>query len=475
MIGFMLRFYSRRIFLMNIIIFSLFMCVFNTDAAEAPAEMPDCLAGEAAKTYCVNLLSNLGRHNMTPENSVMLQVCCALLEFDYVWFAGIFVQEDIFVKIDINAILYTLSQKSSSNAEQLLHIFREEDDKVNRDEVMICHALGRCVPAFQPNDIKKIVYDFPQVLQQSDIVSSFISRYASADSKRFSTGLQHLLWQKDRILKPHDDICHTSAMNCDFVKYFAHQYRINCAFVKQWTYQCSKPMHGALEYPDSSVQSAVMYPGCAYQIQTAYLDRYWAPLSAYLWRGVKPNLDFNSPDDVGYAYAEEKVDIAEELPKMLDRIVLKMQQVPECESVACMENVHVRLDAIKKYISHMQPHQKAMIFVWAFVMERKGDRAFCDLGFLKEKKKNIHYLWTSCRQDFPSYIDDLTEYTNITDYGRCIRNPDTYRKHQEAKDCDSYESVWQKIIDVPFYEKRNPMGYLFSCIFSNNGDAKGAK
>ncbi|MCY4413537.1 MAG: hypothetical protein OXC30_00925 [Alphaproteobacteria bacterium] len=459
--------------MINIFIFSLFMCISNTYASEDPKNA-DWFTGKAAQRYYRILQTNLERDDITIENSVMLCVCRELVEWDYVWFSTIFVQEDIFVKIDINAILYTLSQEISRKADTLVPIFREEDVKVGRDEAMICHALGRCVPKFQPNDIDKILFGFPQVQQQCDIVSSLKIRYEGAGSDRFSIALKHLLWQKDRIPRLHADICETPPMDCHFVRYFEYQYRMNCAFMQQYAHQYSQPMNSALKSHDASMKSVVMDP----------VDPH---LLAYVCRGVKPTLAFNAPNYMSYAETAIKVRIVEELPKIIDRLYCTVVHIPEDASKACLHNVYARLDQIKRYIQYtcMRRIHLAALFAWAFAMERKGDEAFYALGFFRNPRKKIHYLWISCKKDIPQWLYALVECTDIQNYGDHMRSNLAYHSHELARstrdpkipveDENSYSDRWKDIMsEHQYYWKIRTMGALFNLMFPD-GDAPGAR
>ena len=595
--------------MINIIIFSLLMCILHTDAAEGPgddAEGAAWFTGKAAAINCGIVQSKLANYIAFKE-SMMLQVCCSLFQSDYHWFEGTsahaanhkqaqtWQRAESLVKIDIDVILHILRKKSESNAEELAATFSESDDKVYNGE-MIYHAFVRCVPDFEYSDVEKMLTSVPQLIDRPETLKRLKRRYSRKMEEKFSSALRHLLWRKDYSLKvpsdlkPHKDICSIALADCPFVQQFvyyyqqlsphpmhcdfvysdpymqnmqsyvmdpacAHQYLqqyqqpMHGAFVPQWGQpmrsgvmmppgcvyqdppQYQQPMHGAFvpqwgqpmqsgvmmppgyvyqyppqhQYPPqfqhpnpmhgalmpecfSPMQNAVMDPRCAPQIQTADSERYLEHLRVYVWRGTSPNLDLGEPDYVAYAYAEKKVNIADELPKMLDRIGLRMKKVfPDVcakydKQFACEHNVRVRLDQIKDHIPRMTCVDTAIIFAWAFAMERQGDRAWHSLGFLKGWKDR-DYLWLSCRKQIPDYLYALTECTDIEEYGGCMRNTQTSLQHKEAKgarsteiayqDCDNYSPKWRKRVDLRFVKSRNNIAFLFGLIFPE-GDAPGA-
>ncbi|MCY4414370.1 MAG: hypothetical protein OXC30_05280 [Alphaproteobacteria bacterium] len=557
-----------------------------------------CFTRKSVQENYEILQSNLAKRFVTVENSFMLRVFCSLLESDYRWFEGTFVhaatpeqavileQSDTLVKIDIDAILHTLSQESSSDATQLDQIFRAEDAKVCKDDMMIFDALDRCVPKVDLDDIDEIVSFFPQVREQFDAVCDIRGRYERADSQRFSSALEHLCWKKYNVLKPHSEICNIPDEDCAFVQQFAYHFQqlslhpMHCDFVYPDPYmqnmqsyvmdpacacqslqQCqysnsqhsqpdasvvpsassqdshpetydSSSMHDDCELFDSSRPNVVMDPelasqcpvvvmdpSCAYQysqqfqysnpmngvyvpycfspIQSAVMDPEVASQSqavaldpkhllAYVWRGMTPNLDLGEPDYVAYAYARKKVDIEEELPKMLDRIVCMVKKRRRNTRVACLENCLVRLDQIKWFINNgpISDPQKAMLFAWAFAMERQGNAAFSILGFFRIHQK-IHYLWISCRLQIANWLYALTECTNIQAYGKPMRSANTYLKHQVAQQNSStaipeegessYNQRWRSVMSVnKFYGKKKYIGYLFDHIFPE-GDHPNAR
>ncbi|MCY4413567.1 MAG: hypothetical protein OXC30_01075 [Alphaproteobacteria bacterium] len=142
--------------MIKIIIFSLFMCILNTDAAEGPVcEGLACFTGKSAKTHCRTLKSNLTRSGFIVDESAMWTVCDALSQTNH------FQNENPVLQTDIETILYTLKQASSTSAEGLATIFREADKQV-REGTRILYAFGQCVPKIDiaDEDIKKILIVF---------------------------------------------------------------------------------------------------------------------------------------------------------------------------------------------------------------------------------------------------------------------------------------------------------------------------
>ncbi|MCY4413538.1 MAG: hypothetical protein OXC30_00930, partial [Alphaproteobacteria bacterium] len=247
-----------------------------------------------------------------------------------------------------------------------------------------------------------------------------------------------------------------------------HPNPMHDAFVPQW----GQPMQSGVMMP----------PGCAPQLRNADLEQYLEHLRAYVYRGDKPRLDSGEPDYVAYAYAGKKVEIEEELPNMLDRIAYTVKNKPGDEVRSCEHNVRARLLYIKNSLVWMNNLEKAMIFAWAFVMERKADEAFYALGFLQDDLHDIHYLWISWRLELPNYLYALMECTNIKGYGEEMRSSETCLRHQKAQDercseiptedLQSYISKWEQIMDMRNYRNQG-MRSLFNRIFPK-GDAPDA-
>ncbi|MCY4414410.1 MAG: hypothetical protein OXC30_05480 [Alphaproteobacteria bacterium] len=471
----------------------------DTDAAEAPV----WLTSEAAKRHYCTLQSNLATYGVKVDKSIMLQVCCALLESEYESYTK------ICVKTDIDTIMYLLCKESSINAEKLAETFIAEEGGLQQGVSTLIDAFGRCVPEVQPNAMEAILFFVPNVCDRLSVVRNIKSRYQNeVDSERFSPALKHILSQY--MMK----MCPESWSRPQPI-----QQPMSGAFVKQCPSMQSYEMYPdcAMQsyemYPDCAMQSYVMYPDCAYQYppmqsyvvypdfayqclqlehqcmevadqsQTKYLDRA-KHLLAYVCRGIRPNPDSNAPDYRSYAFSEEKVDILKELPKMLDRIYRMVEKKPNCENTACIQNAQARIHQIKRRLYLMSNFEKSMIFAWAFVVERKGDRAFYDLGFLKGRE-SIHYLWTSCQPDLPHYLYALTECTNIENYGGIMRSTHTYWRHQQAQnscwpkipteDVSSYSPEWRNIMDrYKSCVRRGCMGFLFFEIF-HLSDAAGVR
>ncbi|MCY4414407.1 MAG: hypothetical protein OXC30_05465 [Alphaproteobacteria bacterium] len=182
--------------MINIIIFSLFMCILNAEAAEAAeaAEDPGLLTGAFAQQKYSILRSKLAKYEITVKNSMVMEMCCVLSKFEC------FQSVDSWTKIDIDTILYTLSQKSSRNPRELAKTFRDQSAKVKKSptKIKLFHALGQCVPAIQVNaDEMKAIFSCCTNMQMSDLTVSYIrSRYKNqVFSQRFSLGLQEALWK----------------------------------------------------------------------------------------------------------------------------------------------------------------------------------------------------------------------------------------------------------------------------------------
>ena len=284
-------------------------------------------------------------------------------------------------------------------------------------------------------------------------------------------------------LKPHSEICSIPPKYCAFVH--PCLLPIQCAgmiypvcaypYLQQFQYPYGACVpYGLVEYSPLPMQSAVMDPTFSPQSQTADVDPVFQHLLAYVYRGVRPNFDSNEPDYMSYAFAEQKLDIMKELPNMLDRIGCTVKSQPEYESVACMENVRARLLHIKRSLVWMSDLEKAMIFAWAFVMERKGGRAFYDLGFFKGQEL-INHLLKVCRCELPNYLYALTECTNIEVYGKDMRSTLTCERHQKAKDAlctiipkegmNSYSKEWKYIMGLRTVYLKGRFGFLLYTIF----------
>ena len=514
--------------MINIIIFSLLMCILHTDAAEGPgddAEGAAWFTGKAAAINCGIVQSKLANYIAFKE-SMMLQVCCSLFQSDYHWFEGTsahaanhkqaqtWQRAESLVKIDIDVILHILRKKSESNAEELAATFSESDDKVYNGE-MIYHAFVRCVPDFEYSDVEKMLTSVPQLIDRPETLKRLKRRYSRKMEEKFSSALRHLLWRKDYSLKvpsdlkPHKDICSIALADCPFVQQFVYYYQqlsphpMHCDFVysdpymqnmqsyvmdpacaHQYLQQYQQPMHGAFvpQWGQPMRSGVMMPPGCAPQLRNADLEQYLEHLRAYVYRGDKPRLDSGEPDYVAYAYAGKKVEIEEELPNMLDRIAYTVKNKPGDEVRSCEHNVRARLLYIKNSLVWMNNLEKAMIFAWAFVMERKADEAFYALGFLQDDLHDIHYLWISWRLALPNYLYALMECTNIKGYGEEMRSSETCLRHQKAQDercseiptedLQSYISKWEQIMDMRNYRNQG-MRSLFNRIFPK-GDAPDA-
>jgi len=355
--------------------------------------------------------------------------------------------------------LFTLFQESVRNPDKLAQTFRQESDKVSGGEEEISLAFGRCVPEVDHEDLESILKCFPQVLHRSSKKRTLDRLYTKQeDSARFSPELKAIL-QKERIVKPYSEIYEPSSMNDMFVE------------------PCFPPMQSDV-VSQSVLQSPLPHSAYVSRIQANYRH-----FIAYVMRGVDPNIDLVSHLPYIYASAnEKKIDIAEELPDMLRRINGRWWKVADCEQkhVACEQNVHVRLEHIIKRVATLTNTESAMLFAWAFVMERKGARAFSGLGFYSDLKP-ISYMWRSCIADLPNYLYALAEHTNIEEYGGCMRRTQTILKHHHAKimcytdipeeNEDSYSPEWRNITGISSL-LHCPFRFLFDKLFSE-GDPSG--
>ncbi|MCY4414324.1 MAG: hypothetical protein OXC30_05045, partial [Alphaproteobacteria bacterium] len=196
--------------------------------------------------------------------------------------------------------------------------------------------------------------------------------------------------------------------------------------------------------------------------------------SHYMLRGVDPHVHSTGPYYILYAEMEQKVDIFAELPHMLQRIGCMMEEKPNTSSPACMKNVRERLKRIIDYIPNMSNDEKALIFAWAFVMERQGDRAFDDLGFFA-KSKPLSHIWASCVRELPHYLYLLAECTDIERYCPRMRSMRTFLKHEEDRfngdivppmeDVNSYNPVWRKMMGCDSDAQNYPIAKIFQKIF----------
>ncbi|MCY4414404.1 MAG: hypothetical protein OXC30_05450, partial [Alphaproteobacteria bacterium] len=182
---------------MNIIILSLFMFVFNTDASEGPAseEVPAWCKVGAAQRHYKTLSDNLEKCHVIAKKSVMLQVCHALSQ----QFLRASLSINLFLKADVDIILYTLSQASSNDPDELAKTFDKEDEWVSKRPTQknLRDAFGRCVPAFNTKDIQEILSYVSQMDKHPQTVLCMKLRYAKAESQRFSTVLTLLLCRKN--------------------------------------------------------------------------------------------------------------------------------------------------------------------------------------------------------------------------------------------------------------------------------------
>ncbi len=173
--------------MINIIIFSLFMCILNIEAAGA-CKKTVCLTGEEAARNYRFFQYNIELYGISDDNSLVLRVCHALSKPDF------FQNENPVLQTDIDIILYTLRQASECNARALVDTFFSADCQVNLG-LTIPQALGRCVPPVNPNALEEILDFFPHVRDHDDLVQDIKDRYKQKESKRFSLSLKYAVWK----------------------------------------------------------------------------------------------------------------------------------------------------------------------------------------------------------------------------------------------------------------------------------------
>ncbi len=129
---------------------------------------------------------------------MVLYVCCILSQTKCFEFAK------IFLKVEIETILYTLRQEREIHADKLAQTFRSEDvDVIKRPtKINVLYALGQCVPQVPNNDLTKILSCFSEVCDRDKIpihceqcVSEIKQRYKLVGSERFLYKLRELLWK----------------------------------------------------------------------------------------------------------------------------------------------------------------------------------------------------------------------------------------------------------------------------------------
>ncbi|MCY4414114.1 MAG: hypothetical protein OXC30_03910, partial [Alphaproteobacteria bacterium] len=169
-----------------IIIFSLFMCIFCTDAAEGP-EHPGSLTGDkSARNYSI-VECALAQRCVIFAESPMLQVLCALSQPNF------FQNANPVLQLEIDIILDTLRQNILIYPDQLTHTFCQKDHEVRLGAVDRLDALGECVPAVNPSDIQNILDSLSNVLTESTR-KMIAKRYEKQGSERFSYTLRYALW-----------------------------------------------------------------------------------------------------------------------------------------------------------------------------------------------------------------------------------------------------------------------------------------
>ncbi|MCY4414408.1 MAG: hypothetical protein OXC30_05470 [Alphaproteobacteria bacterium] len=431
--------------MINIIIFSLFIFVFNIDAVSAVlGEGDDWFTHQAVQKNYATLAWNLENCGVTVQNSLMMKSCAVLSEQ--------FHKLSALEQVDIGVALHTLCQESCRRANDLSQIFRTEDTKLSQGQAWIRRAFirpafGRCVPVVNCMDL------------QSALLRFYGVKNSQVDSvKNSQEYISHILYHYEK------------KTGSDRFVSLAPSARDNIALQSD---VCLPLMYDPSKDPRS--QSVVMsgIPQKKYQHYTAYM-----------MRGADPHSDPAGKRYMLFAASERKLDISEEIPNILARIFSMMSEVPSAVQVgmqACMENVHARLQHIMKGFCYLSNFDQAMLFAWAFTIERKGKKAFYNLGFFKNPCDSIHFIWQLCIVNLPHYLYALAESTNIEDYGGCMRSEETLRKHEMAKNnlyteipaesADSYSPMWRHVTNV-----HSPLNYSFKSLFQElfpYGDAPG--
>ncbi|MCY4414406.1 MAG: hypothetical protein OXC30_05460, partial [Alphaproteobacteria bacterium] len=178
--------------MINIIIFSLFMCILNAEAAEDPG----WLTGAAAQRNSSILQSNLATYGITVEKSLLLDMFCALSQPSF--FQGgppLFQGGPPVLQIDIDLILCTLRKKSQSNAQELAYILREQGEEMNGGHITIISAFNQCIPEIQACDVQVVLDFFPQVPDRHHTIHNMEQRYKRQDVQRFSHPLRAAVWE----------------------------------------------------------------------------------------------------------------------------------------------------------------------------------------------------------------------------------------------------------------------------------------
>jgi len=177
--------------MIKIILFSLFIFALNTDAAD-DSEDPGWLTGIAAQSNYSTLEYNLIPYGIAFKQSVMLQVCAGLSQFNF------FQPEAPGLPTEIDIILYLLWQKSVENAAALAKTFDEEDEKMGAGRALITESFRRCVTPALPDDInqiQKILDCFPHIKRRYEIMRVIKNRYKKQGFAKFSSPLNETIWK----------------------------------------------------------------------------------------------------------------------------------------------------------------------------------------------------------------------------------------------------------------------------------------
>ncbi|MCY4413825.1 MAG: hypothetical protein OXC30_02430 [Alphaproteobacteria bacterium] len=424
--------------MINIVILSLFMFILNIDAAVIDKDY-NWFEEEAVQRNYEILANNLKQYSMTADNSFMLGTCSVLCTQ--------FQRSNLCNRIHIGISLYALCQKSIKNADRLFHTFRAEDVEVIKSPTTrnIFHAFGRCVPVVDFLDVRNALLNFNDVRNYPVIMGCVLYYYSKeTGSDRFFSSVS-----SDILLYP--DACCTSMYDA------ARDHRsMRCDAMY------TQPAHEPLPH----------YP-------------HYSHYRAYVLRGADPKCTPAGCKYIHFAATEDKIDILEELPQILMRLNVMAQKFAHCVNVkmACIDNVRNRIFHIIKAVECLNNDAKAMLFAWAFVMERQDYKSFYKLGFFKTYWQSISYIWTSCIDDLPNYLYALSECTDIEVYAGYMRSEETLARHQVAKhngftdipeeNKNSYSPEWKcrtggnGMHDCAF-------SHLFQFIFSSD-DALGAR
>ena len=405
----------------------------------------DWLTSESIPKIYTILENNLQNGGIMCENSTMLQACRTLADSCQ----GAITATAFLLQVDVGTILYALAKKSVENATALAETFREEDKKVAKDTVKKSDALGRCVPVVDDDKLRKALrwldkdkvkksdaldryvpvvngdeksLRYCGIEQDSDRIESIAKRYKKQNAARFVREVIQIL---DAPPMP-DDVTHAPPMHISHLK---------------------------MEDVRISQQKYNHYLYC-------------------MLRGVNPIDNPSAPNYIYYAWAGQTVDILEELPAMLTRIQGMVKMLPGYEAIASVENARARLQRIMLFMPGMSGFEKAILFAWAFVLERMPQQ--CDILGL-HTAPSIAHIWETCVKEVPKYLYVLTKCTNIEVYGGCMRSPRAEESHTDAavhnyvncfdENRQSFSLKWQGFMGLRNHKEISAIAQLFTNIF----------